>query len=158
MGNKKEILNDEQYHNTKLLLQQYRMVNFHANLRKQQYEKKTSFDNIPSSKLDQQLEEIKLNEMLLKETITALNNLKAYPTNGDIYYYILYYTYFNDNVLTDEQIANLLNDTNITQDISRSTISRKRKKAIKVFGMILWGFLSKDSPVFQQFLKLIDQT
>lgn len=155
MGSKKLMITEEEYHNTEILLQQYRMMNFHANLRKQQYEKKTSFGNVPSSKLDQEFSEIQMNEALLNEIITALNSLKDYPKSGEIYYHILYYTYFSNDDLTDEQIANLLNETNVTKDISRSTISRKRKKAIEVFGMILWGFLSKDSPVFQYFLELI---
>ena len=51
MGRKEQIINDETYHDTVLLLQQYRMMNFHANLQKQQYDKRTSFDNVPSSKL-----------------------------------------------------------------------------------------------------------
>lgn len=156
MGRKEQIINDETYHDTVLLLQQYRMMNFHANLRKQQYDKRTSFDNVPSSKLEQELSEIQMNEMLLKEIVTALNNLKAYPNDGEVYYYLLYYTYFGKDVLTDEQIANLLNEANITHDISRSTACRKRKKATMVYGMILWGFLSKDSPIFQHFLKLIE--
>ena len=96
-----------------------------------------------------------MNEALLNEITTALNSLKDYPQNGEIYYHILFYTYFSNHSLTDEQIASLLNETDVTHDISRSTISRKRKKAIEVFGMILWGFLSKDSPVFQYFLELI---
>lgn len=155
MGSKKELISKEEYHNTVLLLEQYRLMKFHADLRKKQYEKKASFENIPSAILEQELNEIELNDMLLNDVISALNNVKEYPIDGELYYYILYYTYFNSSVLTDDTIASLLNQAKISQDLSRSTIIRKRKKAIEVFGMILWGFLGKESPVFQLFLKYI---
>lgn len=155
MGSKKELISKEEYHNTVLLLEQYRMMKFHADLRKKQYEKKASFENIPSAQLEQQLNEIELNDMLLNDIISALNNVKEYPIDGELYYYILYYSYFDSSVLTDDMIANVLNKTKISQDLSRSTIIRKRKKAIEVFGMILWGFLGKESPVFKLFLSYI---
>ncbi|MFR6072784.1 MAG: hypothetical protein ACLUHF_06980 [Faecalitalea cylindroides] len=156
MGSKKDMIATEEYHNTILLLKQYRMMKFQADLKKKQYEKKTSFDNILSAKLEQEWAEIQLNDMLLNDIITALNFVKDYPSEGELYYYILYYTYFADKTFSDEMIASLLEETNVSEDISRATLNRKRKKATEVYGMILWGFLGKESPVFQQFLKLLE--
>ena len=96
MGSKKDMIATEEYHNTILLLKQYRMMKFQADLKKKQYEKKASFDNILSAKLEQEWAEIQLNDMLLNDIITALNFVKDYPSEGELYYYILYYTYFAD--------------------------------------------------------------
>lgn len=80
----------EEYHNTILLLKQYRMMKFQADLKKKQYEKKASFDNILSAKLEQEWAEIQLNDMLLNDIITALNFVKDYPSEGELYYSVFY--------------------------------------------------------------------
>ena len=82
MRNKKNIIATEEYHNTILLLKQYRMMKFQADLKKKQYEKKASFDNILSAKLEQEWAEIQLNDMLLNDIITAFNFVKDYPSEG----------------------------------------------------------------------------
>ena len=80
----------EEYHNTILLLKQYRMMKFQADLKKKQYEKKASFDNILSAKLEQEWAEIQLNDMLLNDIITALNFVKIIHQKGN--YIIIYST------------------------------------------------------------------
>ena len=76
-----------------------------------------------------------------KVIIAIVNNamvkLKTYPRNGKLYYKILTNTYFVTNKYSESQLLEIL-------DISRTTYYRQKKKAICLFGVILWGYVIPD--------------
>ena len=63
--------------------------------------------------------------------------------NGEIYYWLLYYTYLSPQKFqnTEEIIEQLQPHI---RDISRATYFRKLEKAIEALSSILWGYTSKD--------------
>lgn len=74
----------------------------------------------------------------------AMELLRTRHKNGEIYYWLLYYTFLSpqqmDNV---EEIVEQLQPH--IRDISRATYFRKRGQAVEALSSILWGYSSKDS-------------
>lgn len=64
----------------------------------------------------------------------CLSKLKDYPNEGQKYYDILFYTYINRTDMPIESVAEIIG-------VSRSTLFREKKKAINLFGVILWGYI-----------------
>jgi hypothetical protein len=63
-----------------------------------------------------------------------MEQLKEYPDDGDKYHDILDHIYIKRTTKSIEKLADIY-------DVSRSTMYREKNKAIKMFGVILWGFL-----------------
>jgi len=63
-----------------------------------------------------------------------LLRLKTYPKKGEAYHKILNATYFSDKKYEEQDLLDML-------ELSRSTYFRQRKKAISLFGVILWGYV-----------------
>ena len=83
------------------------------------------------------------NKMLTLLT-DAIDLMRKHHKNGEIYYWILYYTY-----LSPQQLRNV--GEIITQlqpyirDISFRTYYRRRKEAVDALSSTLWGYSAQDS-------------
>ena len=81
---------------------------------------------------------------MLKLLDTSVELLRAKHKNGEIYYWILFYTFLSPQQLRNaEDIIELLRPH--IRDISFRTYYRKRKEAIAALSSILWGYTSQDS-------------
>lgn len=69
---------------------------------------------------------------LLELMEDALLLLKSYPDNGELYYKLLRYRFFDSYGNTNEELMEILN-------LSRSTYYRQKKKAIILFASVLWS-------------------
>lgn len=80
---------------------------------------------------------------MLRIVDSAVDLLRRKHKNGEIYYWILYYTYLSPQELSniDEIIEKL---TDYLKDISRSTYFRKKNEAILHLGRLLWGYTSRE--------------
>ena len=174
MNKKRTIRNveeDPRYHDTWKLLKRYRDVVWSLELSVQQF--KVKFRVEYGSSIDEFLESIYAAGADLSGTqiedhakciersnkmITLVNNaielLRKRHKNGEIYYWILYYTY-----LVPQQLRNV--DEIITQlrpyvrDISYRTYYRRRKEAVEALSSVLWGYTSQDSiNILEQFFPL----
>lgn len=174
MNKKRTIRNveeDPRYHDTWKLLKRYRDVVWSLELSVQQL--KVKFRVEYGSSIDEFLESIYAAGADLSGTqiedhakciersnkmITLVNNaielLRKRHKNGEIYYWILYYTY-----LVPQQLRNV--DEIITQlrpyvrDISYRTYYRRRKEAVEALSSVLWGYTSQDSiNILEQFFPL----
>ena len=81
---------------------------------------------------------------MLKLMENAVNLLRNKHKFGEVYYWILYYSYLSPQQYnnTDEIIEQLRPHI---QDISYRTYFRKRKDAIEALSSVLWGYTSRDS-------------
>ena len=78
---------------------------------------------------------------LLEGSVDLMRNKHK---NGEMYYWILYYTYLSPQQLKNaEEIIEKLEP--YIRDISYRTYYRKRKEAIEALSSVLWGYTSKDS-------------
>lgn len=84
--------------------------------------------------LHEQLEDTEASRVIIEIINTAMYKLRTYPNNGEQYHQILMYTYFSDKKSSETDLLDKL-------QLSRSTYFRLRKKAISLFGVILWGYV-----------------
>lgn len=74
---------------------------------------------------------------LLEIMEDALLIVKEYPDEGELYYRLLRYRYFDSFKNTNEEVMLMLDDMPYT------TYYRKRKKAIRLYAAMLWGIAKK---------------
>ncbi len=84
--------------------------------------------------LRERLMNVAENKIMIDAIKRALLHVKAYRHNGEIYYDIINKNYFVKYKYTECEMLQALK-------MSRSTYYRKRKEAIHLFGVSLWGFI-----------------
>ena len=144
--------NEKTYHNARLLLEIYSRVLWRLeesleDLDTECFEtdNKHLFDlidslidvdtNVNEYRFERRMQSIEESKSLIEFVDRALNKLKRYPGNGDLYFHLITKLYVNNHSfkLDEEDLLEELH-------ISRSTFYREKKKAITLFGVTLWGF------------------
>lgn len=155
-----KIQENPMYHDTWTLLRKYRDVVWSLELSVQQVRRNfqieygSSIEDFLESiylagvDFDSGIEEharcIERSYKMLKLMENAVNLLRNKHKFGEVYYWILYYSYLSPQQYnnTDEIIEQLRPHI---QDISYRTYFRKRKDAIEALSSVLWGYTSRDS-------------
>ncbi|MDA3845974.1 MAG: hypothetical protein PF505_05415 [Vallitaleaceae bacterium] len=139
------------YHNTKALLELYSKVlwRISSSLKEMDQECRESTNKkltdlinsmvdidprINQKRMNSRLQSIEESKSILDFIDLAMNQLRVYPDEGEKYFAILDQIYIARTMRSIERLAENYN-------ISRSTMYREKNKAIKIFGVILWGFL-----------------
>lgn len=88
---------------------------------------------------------------MLKLLDSSVDLLRNKHKNGEVYYWLIYYTFLSPQQLRNvEEIIEKLRPH--IRDISFRTYYRKRQEAIEALSSILWGYTSKDSmEILEQF-------
>lgn len=87
---------------------------------------------------------------MLKLLDSSVDLLRNKHKNGEVYYWLIYYTFLSPQQLRNvEEIIEKLRPH--IRDISFRTYYRKRQEAIEALSSILWGYTSKDS------MEILDQ-
>lgn len=87
---------------------------------------------------------------MLKLLDSSVDLLRNKHKNGEVYYWLIYYTFLSSQQLRNvEEIIEKLRPH--IRDISFRTYYRKRQEAIETLSSILWGYTSKDS------MEILDQ-
>lgn len=88
---------------------------------------------------------------MLKLLDSSVDLLRNKHKNGEVYYWLIYYTFLSPPQLGNvEEIIEKLRPH--IRDISFRTYYRKRQEAIEALSSILWGYTSKDSmEILEQF-------
>ena len=74
----------------------------------------------------------------------SVNLLRTRHQSGEVYYWILYYSFLSPRKLKNvEEIIESLRPH--IRDISSSTYYRLRKSAVESLSSVLWGFSAKDT-------------
>ena len=150
-----DVKQDPRYHDTKLLLQKYRVVMWGLEVEVARARKSFQAEygmtveeyldsiyvagvDLPGSKLANRAVEIDQNRQMLDVIDRALELLHEKHPLGEEYYLVLYYTYIQPQRMTVDQVVSVL--TPKIRDISRRTYFRKRDQAVAVLGGILWGY------------------
>jgi len=80
---------------------------------------------------------------MLRMIDCSVDLLRTKHKNGELYYWILYYTYLSpQEMLNADEIVDKLGD--YMKDISRSTYFRKKNEAVMQLGRVLWGYTSRE--------------
>ncbi len=148
------------YRNTEILLELYRKVKFHvqtsiAEIDEELYisERKhltdmvhelVDYDVTPQKhRIQERLAAKDMSLCLLEVMEDALIALKSYPDDGELYYRLIRYRYFDSFKNTNEDVMLMLGEMPYT------TYYRKRKKAIQVYSSLLWGITKRREPSYE---------
>lgn len=153
-------LDDMIFHNTELLLRNYRDVVwslevsvFHANTSFLEEYGSSLEDflemsyvagmDVDASDVAARIKSINRSRNMLRIIDSAVELLRKKHRKGEIYYWTLYYSYLSPQELENvEEIVEKL--SNYTKDMSRRTYFRKRDEAVLQLGRLLWGYTTKE--------------
>ena len=148
------------FHNTKLLLERYRDVvwslevavfrtntNFRAEFGTSLEEfLDLSYEaglDLPTSDVAARIHSMNKSRNILRIIDSAVSMLREKHKNGEIYYWVLYYTYLSPQEIgTVEEIVERLRP--YMKDCVDRTYYRKKKEAIQQLGILLWGYTAND--------------
>ena len=159
MKNKKKD-EDTLFHNTEVLLKNYRDVvwslevavhrviqNFY-----QEYGRdiegflELTYEaglDLNGTEIEAQTKTIARSRNMLRMIDCSVDLLRTKHKNGELYYWILYYTYLSPQEMQNiDEIVDKLKD--YMKDISRSTYFRKKNEAVMQLGRVLWGYTSRE--------------
>ena len=87
---------------------------------------------------------IERSHRMIKLLDSSVELLRNKHKNGEIYYWLLYYTFLSPQQMKNvEEIVEQLRPH--IRDISFRTYYRRRQEAIEALSSILWGYTSKES-------------
>lgn len=149
------------YHDTWKLLKKYRDVVWSLELSIQQVRTRFEIEygssiedfldsvylagaDLSGSDIEHHAKCIERSHRMLKLLDSSVDLLRSKHKNGEIYYWLLYYTFLCPQQLRNvEEIIEKLRPH--IRDISYRTYYRRRQEAIEALSSILWGYTSKDS-------------
>jgi hypothetical protein len=148
-------VSDNLYHNTRALLELYNKVLWRINssLDELDQECRESTNRqltelidslveidprVNEARLNSRLRSIEHSKSILDFIDLSMKQLRTYPENGERYYDILLGVYIERREKPIESLAE-------TYCVSRATLYRDKKKAINMFGVILWGYLVSEA-------------
>ncbi|MCL2047434.1 MAG: hypothetical protein FWG87_01790 [Defluviitaleaceae bacterium] len=148
------------YHDTERLLKTYRDVRWNLKLSMEQH--RLDFEaeygmsitdylddiyaagaDFGGTRLEHHANSMKRTAEMLKLIDTAVHLIRENNSEGEVFYWILFYTYFSPMKLNSaEEIVERvqMHSPHITKDV----YYRQRKRAIDVFSSVLWGFTARD--------------
>lgn len=117
-----ELYNEERKHLTDMI---HEIIDFDTT-----HEKRRIQERLMSNNFTLCLLEIMEDSLLL---------LKQYPDDGELYYQLLRYRYFEPLKVTNEEVMEMM-------DLPYTTYFRKRKKAIQLYAAMIWGMTKQRMP------------
>ena len=82
------------------------------------------------------------NKKMVELINKSVEVLRQKQVGGELYYWIIYYTYMSDEKCTSTEIVERI--ATKMYHISMKTYFAKKKQAIGYLSNILWGFTTKD--------------
>lgn len=151
MGKRLILDKEKTYHKTKLLLKVYRDVVWCVEDRVAELE--AEYNEMGSASLADALdylddynpniniEELEIeicsifkSKLFIEIVDKALSKVKSYPDYGNLYFDILYKQYVEKNKYSENHIIQVL-------DCERTTFYKRKKEAINLMGLALWGYV-----------------
>lgn len=159
----------DNFHNTKYLLKQYRRVAYSIHISEAEMNLRMEMEHgtklstlevnaelagidLSSTKLEGYARSVIRSKNMLGIINTALESVKDDPERGELYYSVLYYTYFTKRKPQNrEQILCELDRAGFP--MSLSSYHTYLQGAIKALDRILWGYTARDCiDLIKQFL------
>lgn len=157
------------YHNTELLLKKFRDVRWSIEVSAIQAQisfelemdckleeflemSYTAGADFTGTHIQEQIRTLERNKKMLKIIEMAIQVLRKKQIDGEIFYWILYYTYLSEKPCkTVDDILNCVAEK--TEMMSWRTYFKRRKKAIEILSGILWGYTAKEClPILDEFV------
>lgn len=157
----RKMTDDPRYHDTWRLLKRYRDVVWSLELSVLQVKNKFRIEyecsiedfletiyvagaDLHGTEIESHARCIERSHKMLTLLENAVNLLRTRHKRGEVYYWVLYYTYLSPQKLKNvEEIIETLRPH--VRDISFSTYYRLRKEAVESLSAVLWGFTAKET-------------
>lgn len=161
MKRKNDVTENKYYHDTWQLLKKYRDVVWSLELSVQRVRRKFQIEygnsiedfldsiylagvDFDESGIAEHAQSIERSHKMLKLVESSVELLRTKHKNGEMYYWILYFSFFSPQKYRNaEEIMEQLQPHIL--DISYQTFYRRRKEAIDALSSILWGYSSRES-------------
>lgn len=158
---KEQLPENPKFHDTWLLLRKYRDVVWGLELSVQQVKRRFQMEfgssiedflesiyiagvDFSDNGIQEQARSIEKSYQMLKLLENSVNIMRNKHKNGEMYYWLLYYSYLSPQQYQSvDEIIEMLKPH--ISDISQRTFFRRRKDAINALSSILWGYTSQDS-------------
>lgn len=155
-----EATEDPRYHDTWRLLKKYRDVVWSMELSVQQVRSAFQIEfgssiedfldsiymagaDLAGTEIENHARCIERSNKMLTLLKNAVDMLRVKHKHGEIYYWLLYYTYLSPQQFRNvEEVIEQLRPH--MRDISFPTYYRKRKQAVEALSSILWGYTSQE--------------
>ena len=152
---------DARYHDTWRLLKKYRDVTWSLELSIRQVKNQFRIDydcsiedflesiymagaDLGGTDIENHARCIERSYKMLTLLENSVNLLRTHHQSGEVYYWILYYSFLSPQKLKNvEEIIEALHPH--IRDISFSTYYRLRKAAVEALSSVLWGFSAQDT-------------
>lgn len=150
-----------QYHDTWMLLKNYRDVTWSLEVSVLQVRGKFQLEyecgvedflesiylagaDLGGTEIESYARSIERSHKMLTLLDNAINIMRSKHKKGEVYYWLLYYTYLSPQKLDNvEEIIEQLQPH--IRDISLRTYYRIRKEAVETLSSVLWGYTSQES-------------
>lgn len=154
-----DVREDPRYHDTRRLLRKYRDVTWSLELAvqklKNQFHVEYGTDieafldsvylagaDLGGTELEHHAQCIERSHKMLQLLDSAVELLRTRHKKGEIYYWVLYYTYMSPQRLKNaDEIMEILRPH--IRDVSYSTYYRLSKEAVETLSSVLWGYTAK---------------
>ena len=158
---KSNVQGDSRYHDTWKLLKKYRDVVWSLELSVQQIKSQFQIEygssiedfldsiymagaDLGGTQIENHARCIERSHKMLTLVENAVELLRTRHKNGEIFYWLLYYTYLSPQQFRNtEEIMEQLQLH--MRDISFRTYYRRRKEAVVALSSVLWGYTSQDN-------------
>ena len=158
---KEQLPENPKFHDTWLLLRKYRDVVWGLELSVQQFKRRFQMEfgssiedflesiyiagvDFSDNGIQEQARSIEKSYQMLKLLENSVNIMRNKHKNGEMYYWLLYYSYLSPQQYQSvDEIIEMLKPH--ISDISQRTFFRRRRNAIEALSSILWGYTSQDS-------------
>ena len=158
---KEQLPENPKFHDTWLLLRKYRDVVWGLELSVQQVKRRFQMEfgssiedflesiyiagvDFSDNGIQEQARSIEKSYQMLKLLENSVNIMRNKHKNGEMYYWLLYYSYLSPQQYQSvDEIIEMLKPH--ISDISQRTFFRRRRNAIETLSSILWGYTSRDS-------------
>ncbi len=157
----RDVTEDPRYHDTRKLLKKYRDVTWSLELSVQRLKNQFHVEygtnieefldmvylagaDLGGTELEHHAQCIERSHKMLTLMQNAVELLRTRHKNGEVYYWLLYYTYLSPQQFrnTEEIIEQLQPHI---RDISFRTYYRRQKEAIAALSAVLWGYTAQDN-------------
>ena len=159
MANEKTAREEYLYHNTEKLLKKYRDILWSIEVATLQAEKDfesemeysigefldmpySAMEDLKGAKVENQMKVLARNKKMVELIDKSVDVLRRKQVDGEMYYWIIYYTYLSNEKCTSAEIVDRV--ATKMYHISMKTYFVKKKQAIEYLSNILWGFTTKD--------------
>ena len=169
-----DTVREDRFHDTKKLLKQYRRIQYAVETSVEEINARMELDHgtkifieeinaelagvdLSGTKLEKYAQCVIRSKNMLGIINSAMERLKQYPNRGELYYHVLYQTYFTKSEPRNREFV-ILELDKLGYPMSSSSYYNYLGMAIRALDSILWGYTAREyMDIIDKFIPEMDQ-